>query len=784
MLSLPSVLNRSLSTRIVLAALALLIGLQLVTFAALRVIVEGLADRAIEADLTVGRNVFQRLITQNAERLQLATSVLAADFGFRDAVTSNDLPTISSALENSANRIGASVAVLLSPERKFVAAADVPDATTVQVIERLATDIATREGPVKLGLLNGRPYQFVLTDVRAPTVVGRVLMGFAVAESLAPEIQRLSGVHAALVWRDLTGSMQQVTTLPTADPNALAGLPLVGTNKVRIAGADPYRAAAIELASAGGTLRVVLLRSVRDATESLRMLGLELAIISALGAAILALGIALATRRVTRPLAELTTVTRALEQGDFAVNVDHTERADEVGKLARGFASMRDSLDRQRSEITRLAYWDALTQIPNRLQFLQRLRAAMEPGAMRSPLAVLALNLDRFKTINDVLGHGLGDEVIQAVAARLSTQVARREDLVARMAGDEFAIMLIHADTAAASQVAERISHAFATPLAIAGQTIDLSASIGYSVWNGERAEHTTQELSEALIIQAELAMRMAKSRGIGVAQYSPDFDSRSAESLTLLGELRQAIAGDELRLFLQPKIRTSDRALVAVEALVRWQHPQRGLVPPIAFIPFAEKTGFIRELTLWVFDAAARAIPALVARTPGIRVAVNLSTRDLLDADLPAKLTSVMERRGASAQAFILEITESAIMDDPQRSLATLRRLDDMGFRLSIDDFGTGYSSLAYLKTLPVKELKIDKSFVMAMDSEENDRQIVRTIIELAHNLSLSVVAEGVENAKTLELLMAMGCEQAQGYHISRPLPVDRFAAWQPESA
>ncbi|HUG22838.1 putative bifunctional diguanylate cyclase/phosphodiesterase, partial [Piscinibacter sp.] len=252
-----------------------------------------------------------------------------------------------------------------------------------------------------------------------------------------------------------------------------------------------------------------------------------------------------------------------------------------------------------------------------------------------------------------------------------------------------------------------------------------------------------------------------------------------SAQTLSLLGELRQAVAEGQLRLYLQPKLALDSGHVIGAEALVRWQHPQRGLVPPMQFIPFAEQTGFIRTITMWVFEEAARHWRLLNAQGLKIALSVNLSTRDLLDQELPQKFDALLVKHRVPAEAFCLEITESAIMDDPQRAQTTLDRLSALGFKLSIDDFGTGYSSLAYLRRLPVDELKIDKSFVMCMEKDADGAKIVRSTIDLAHNLGLSVVAEGVESAAVWDMLRELNCDEAQGFHMSRPMPVAEFSTW-----
>ena len=423
----------------------------------------------------------------------------------------------------------------------------------------------------------------------------------------------------------------------------------------------------------------------------------------------------------------------------------------------------------------RSAHWPtatALTGLPNRLQFrddVQRAIAQADPAA--DHLAVLMLDLDRFKHVNDVLGYASGDRLLAGVADRLQ-EVVRDGDVVARLGGDEFALLMHAADVDLAVAVAQRITTAFEQPLLLDDHTVDLSAGLGIAVWPLHASD------ADALLSRAEVAMYAAKRRTAGAQVYDPAVDSASALNLSLLSELRRAVDNHELRLYLQPKIAIQTGSVCGAEALVRWQHPTRGLVPPMQFIPFAEQTGFIRQLTLWMFEQAAAQQVALAVL--GVRrVSVNLSTRDLLDLELPEKLDAILRRHRALADGFCLEITESAIMDDPQRAESTLNRLAERGYKLSIDDFGTGYSSLAYLKKLPVNELKIDKSFVMAMEKDAGDAKIVRSTIDLAHNLGLTVVAEGVENEAVLTLLHELQCDEGQGYHMSKPLPVDAFCDW-----
>jgi diguanylate cyclase (GGDEF)-like protein len=545
-----------------------------------------------------------------------------------------------------------------------------------------------------------------------------------------------------------------------------------------IDGATPQlsRRVAVSGAARPGVV-LQLAGSLYEAEEPYRALQWTMAAITLLGLVLFGIGSAWTARRVTRPLRGLVRASLRLGRGEYDTPIEHGGSSDEVGELARAFDAMRGNIAVQQQEIRQLAYRDRLTGLPNRAQFRDAVIAAIGASdAEHQSLAVIMLDLDRFKHVNDVLGYGSGDRLLQGVAARLRV-VVRGGDLVARLGGDEFALLLAGADAATAQEVAARIGKAFETPLTLDDQTVDLSAGLGIACWPAHGVD------ADTLLSRAEVAMYAAKRRTAGAQLYEPALDNASGETLSLLSELRQAVEGGQLRLFLQPKVDLANGVLCGAEALVRWQHPTRGLVPPVEFIPFAERTGFIRQLTLWMFHEVARHQAALAAMGVA-KISINLSTRDLLDVELPEKLDVILALHRASARGLCLEITESAIMDDPERAEATLHRLAERGFKLSIDDFGTGYSSLAYLKRLPVHELKIDKSFVMAMERDPSDAKIVRSTIDLAHGLDLTVVAEGVENARILAELAALRCDEAQGYHLSRPLPIDAFAAWVAQRA
>ena len=757
-----------LSARIVLVSLALLLLVQAAGFVVIQQSIDRNAKHQLAERLTLAQRVWQRLLDQRAAKLHQGAAVLAADYGIRAAVGSGDLDTMRSALDNHGARIGATLVALLDTRMNLQALSEGSDPALAPALVALAPQLAQRPGHGELALVAGLPYQFVKVPLRAPMLLGWVVMGFPLDQALIDDMHAVSGLQAALVAQPAHAEAAVLLhSLPApTDAGALASQLTDGDLAL---GGEPHLVASWLLAAGSeGRVTLRLAGSMSAAVAPYRRLQWMLGIITLLGLVLFGAGSLWTAGRITQPLRRLVAASERLGRGDYDEPVRHGGD-DEIGELARAFDHMRINVAAQRQQIRQLAFRDRLTDLPNRLQFTELLQHAIDEGGQ--PAAVLMLDLDRFKHVNDVLGYGSGDRLLKGVAERLR-QLVRDGDVVARLGGDEFALLMHGADAPTAMQLAQRITLAFEQPLLLDDQTVDLSAGIGVAAWPDHAGD------ADSLLNRAEVAMYAAKRQTAGAQVYDPAVDTASALNLSLLSELRRALEGQELRLFLQPKIDIQTGAVCGAEALVRWQHPSRGLVQPMDFIPFAEQTGFIRQLTLWVFEQAAAEQVALALL--GVRrVSVNLSTRDLLDLDLPDKLDAILRRHRAVAEGFCLEITESAIMDDPQRAEATLNRLSERGYKLSIDDFGTGYSSLAYLKRLPVDELKIDKSFVMAMEHDAGDAKIVRSTIDLAHNLGLSVVAEGIENENVLALLHGLRCDEGQGFHMSKPLPAADFCDW-----
>jgi diguanylate cyclase (GGDEF)-like protein len=417
---------------------------------------------------------------------------------------------------------------------------------------------------------------------------------------------------------------------------------------------------------------------------------------------------------------------------------------------------------------------DPLTELPNRLLFHDRVHQAIL-GATRTGnrVAVLVLDVDRFKEINDALGHHMGDLLLYELGYRL-TETLRQSDSVARLGGDEFAILLPELDGEDdALAAAGKIRAALSAPIAVRDVSLEVEASAGIALYPDHGLD------PESLLQHADVAMYNAKRAKSGFELYAEARHEFSPDRLKLVQDLRGGIAQGQLELHYQPKVRLSDNRVVGVEALCRWNHPEQGLIQPDSFIPLAEHTGLIRPLTVSVLEMAIDQCAEWRSRGIELSMAVNLSPRNLVDHELPHQIKRLLEDRSLPTTALELEVTEDTITAEPKRAREVLSRLDAMGIWLAIDDFGAGSSSLSYLPQLPVTTLKLDRSFVMAMDEDGGDSAIVRSTIALGRNLGLRVLAEGVETEGALDELRELGCDLVQGYHISRPLPAEEFESW-----
>ncbi|MCW5626736.1 MAG: EAL domain-containing protein [Burkholderiales bacterium] len=770
---------RSLQSRIVVFFAILLSIVLGAVFAIVGVTGQRIAEDRIARELVVGERIFRELIDQRNRQLTDASRVLAADFGFRTAIATQDLGTIESVLRNHGARIDANVLMLVGLDRRLLADtlreesqnAEFPFADLIDTAERNRHASA-------IVLIDGRPYQVVVVPVLAPVPIAWVLAGFLVDDRVATALQTVTSLHVSFLSLQTDGKWNMyASTLPDSLRAELLDTSgqLARRNRQSVVDLndEPYETLFTTLSQRPeGRVVAVLQRSLREALEPFDELRAILVALALIGIGLTVIASVLVARGITRPVNELAAVARRIQQGDYSQRAvdDHH---DEIGELAASFNHMLAGIESRETEILRLAYEDTLTGLPNRAMFRDRLAQAIRTAQRTGePVSVMLLDLDRFKHINDSLGHPAGDNVLREVARRLR-DVLRDSDSVARLGGDEFAVLLPTGDESRVHRVAQRILESLESPMLLEGQPVDVETSIGVATFP------THDDDPDVLMRHADVAMYVAKRGNAGYAVYDPRYEEGRQSHLSLLGELRRAVERDELLLHYQPKLDLKSGAVQRVEALVRWNHPERGFVPPGEFIPFAEQTGYIKRVTHWVIERTFRQAADWHRRGIDVAISVNISARDLMSADLFDLVTRHLNINAVPPARICLEITESGVMEDPQRALDILARLHGLGVWLSVDDFGTGYSSLAYLKKLPVQELKIDRSFVMHMVDDEDDATIVRSTIELGHNMGLEVVAEGVEDRAGLELLTRLGCDQVQGYFVSRPLAVEAFEQW-----
>lgn len=490
------------------------------------------------------------------------------------------------------------------------------------------------------------------------------------------------------------------------------------------------------------------------------------------GLFVLLVGFVFLVKLVLNPIA---TVTHALkdESNGIETNIQPNISVLETSNLITAFKEMRMQIHTRQQELKYNVLHDSLTGLANRELLMDRLEQAIHNAKQeQSSFAILIMDLDRFKEVNDTLGHSVGDKLLQKVAQRL-TQLLREVDVIVRLGGDEFSVLLTTAHEKHAEIISKKIIKEFQNVFIINDIPLYIGISIGVSVY----PQHGTT--SQLLQQRADVAMYAAKRNKSGYEIYNQNYDEYSIGRLSLISDLRTSINHSQLFMEYQPIVDISSGKVVSAEALLRWNHPERGEVFPDEIIPIAEQTGLINPITYWIIDTVSKFNKKLKDSGINIKIAINLSVYNLQDDDFIENIIDIFNKNGISASSFIMEITESVMMTNPKKSIAILRRLAKLDIEIAVDDFGTGYSSLTYLKRFPISKIKIDKSFIMDMINDDNDAIIVRSTIDLAHNLGMKVIAEGIEQKESLDLLNVLCCELGQGYYISPPIPASDFELW-----
>ena len=782
----PPVLSR-FQTRLVLLFVSLFILVQIATYAAVYMVTDSNLDDQARQHLVYSSETFSRTIRERTDKLTEGARVLSTDFGFRQAVATEDTATVNSALSNLAGRIGAQRAMLISLEQTVLADSRPTDSLTGKAFPIPGlVHYADEHGKSAAFIeMDGQLYDFVVVPVLAPVAIAWVGLGIRMDDREAANLRQLmpQGIEISFVHHKGSGPWSVLaTTLPlkpddVAAPLAPGGAGLNGRPvRLTVDGRD-YLALAATLpddAGAGGTL-ALLQYSFEAAFSPYRTLIYALLALLAIGMVVLAYGSLAVARSVSRPLRQLAEAAGNVAGGVYQPVVLQRSR-DEFGQLAASFNQMVANIDEREQKILFQAEHDSETGLPNRRKF-ETLLEEFIAGGQEKTMSVAVVTVDRVNEVRNTFGFATWEKLIAQLGPRLR-DTTPEAGMVARISTVSFIVALPGLTTAQARGVAERIQAGFDEPLTIDAFTIDSNAHLGIANY----PEHASS--AEALIQRASTAVIQAQTAGAGIGVYDSERDSNTAERLSLMGDLKRGLGNDEVHFHYQPKIDLTTDTMRQVEALVRWSHPTLGFLPPVDFIGLAEETGHIGYLTAWALEAAIRQCGEWQRQGHAIKVAVNLSAHDLADRTLPFTVARLLKKYQVSPALVALEVTESAVMKNPELAIAVLDELRRMQLTLSIDDYGTGYSSMSYLKKLPVHELKIDRSFVLNLASSPQDQILVRSTIEMAHSLGLTVTAEGVEDAASADVLRGFGCDMAQGYYFSRPLPIgdlDRFIRMSP---
>ncbi|TDJ65122.1 MAG: EAL domain-containing protein [Proteobacteria bacterium] len=772
---------RRFQTRLLLMFLPLFLIVQLVTIGLVYYQTRAsIFDQSVEAMSRAHKN-FNLWLDDTRRRLIDSSSLLAADFGFRRAVGTADFSTVESALENLRRRIGADSMMLISLAGEIgVEAPNKTRASPTFPYDEMLDEASFNGHTASMIVVDGKILEFVVVPIRAPDVIGWIGVGIEIDDAEAKRLsdQSTLPLDVSFAYHQPDGSWQvSVSTLAGA---AREGLPLVfdqarletslADGPITVTMADGRYVTALEclVTPPGGAQVCALIQySLSLAFNAYRSLFMFLFVIAVVGVGISAGLSIVVSRGISKPVQMLDQAAKKIRSGSYPEPIEYDSQ-DEIGNLATTFNQMIADVAERERKIFRQANFDDLTGLPNRRNFERLLVGRLiESRDTGRSCVVCLLEIDHFSDINNTLGHELGDQLLKEAAGRILDVLASKH-IFCRFATSTFAIYLHDLGIEDVALMAARILLVVETPLRIDDVNIDIGLSLGFVVAPDHGDEH------RIILRRAEVALERARESIDSYVVYDATQDPFTPDRLSLMSDMRQGLERGEFSLHYQPKVALDSGRIEELEALIRWQHPQRGPISPIDFIGAAERTGYIRLLTRWVLRTAVEAAKRLKDQGIRVRIFVNISARDLVDQGLPSYIVDLLATHDLDTSVLAIEVTESAIMEQPEVAIELLQRLHSMGMRIAIDDFGTGHSSMAYVKRLPASELKIDRSFVADVAHNQSDQRIVRTIIELGHSFDMTVTAEGVEDEPTATRLTELGCDFGQGWFFGKPQPLD----------
>lgn len=763
----------SFRSRLAALVIILVVAVQGLTLAAILAQTLATEKGRARAQMSAGGALVRRVVEFRAAQIQSSVTVLASDFGFRQAVATGERETITSAAENHARRAHAGLLVVLDTDGRLLAAthdtANLSATVFAQQIQQASAGHAS-DAFVQIG---GSTFQFFLAPVRAPEVVAWIAMGYRVDDAFARELAALTESDVSIIVRN--GPTVLASSLPASARAALDRVTFdlfpTAASETSLVLADQDYLTALYPLDGRGTVDLLLHKSMLELMSPYRNARNRLLLWDAVALVVAVFLSLLLGRSVARPIDRLVVAARRIVRGDYREPV-YVGGGREFVHLAKTFNAMQHAIAEREARLHHQLHHDALTGLGNRLFAETRLNEILANATDPARLGLVLVDMTNLRDVNASLGHLVGDETVREAAQRL-VGLSTATDIVTRFAANQFLVVIPDVDPARCMAVASRCATELRIALCAARTCVDVQVAAGVCV-GAERAVG-----AEELLRRVEFALYEAISSGAVAVAYRADTDAGHKRRWRILHDLRAAIDGDALTLVYQPKVTMARREVKGFEALVRWQHAELGPIPPVEFVPLAEQAGFSQDLTRWVVREALHQIGEWRNIGLNLEVSVNLSAPDIVDDRLVHWLLREVERSHLAPGTLTIEITETAVLGDPETATQNMLALKAAGVSFSIDDFGTGYSSLTQLQRLPVDELKIDKSFVSESHVRSDDAMIVKSTIELAHSMGLRVVAEGVENANLWCTLGALGCDYAQGYFISKPMQPADVPGW-----
>lgn len=716
------------------------------------------------------RVVNDRLATR-ATLLRTSLADLSSSFSVKELVASGseDPASLLAAMENYRSRLDSDVFLVLDGEGRRIVGNLGTKMLPLDPRDFASPGLTWFSSDGKHYLLKAAPLRFA---ERSRNVNAWLLMGQRADRLINDDLVALTGMQISVAELSSLGSVWGSTLDADAVKQLESALPALNEGVAEVLIDQIAHVVGVHALPGQNRLFTLATLPRDEAYLNYRSLLLRLGSVLLCAMVVALLAALRIANSISRPIDQLVEAANHISEGRAVEKLPrHGTR--EVRVLSRAIDDMQHGIREREQEIHRLAFFDDLTALPNRNSFTTELTKALDGLRPGESVFIVLIDIDRFSEINDAIGHSAGDRLLKLITQRLKHRLTSAH-LLARMGGDEFA--LIFFDAANLKPTAKALAEAFEQPFFTDGVILSVDASAGFAL----APEHADD--AQGILHKADIALYSCKEGHEPFKIYADTLKQNTVQRLELMAELKTALSDGQVSLHYQPKLNLKNQRVESVECLIRWQHPRYGMLPPDEFIGLAEQTGAIRHVTRWALEAALEQRAVWASNGQVLSVAVNISALDLVDMSLPAFVGELQSRYDLQPGDLTLEVTESAVMNEPESAILALKTLDRMGVYLSIDDFGTGFSSLAQLKKMPVRELKIDKAFVLSLASSREDQAMVKTVLSLAENLDLSTVAEGVEDESSLQLLRSMGCTRAQGFYLSRPLAADAFDAWLAE--